>query len=213
VANLVDADLLVLLTDLGGLYTADPRTTPGAELIPRVDRVDSRIEALAGTTQSEVSVGGMATKIQAARLATSGGTDMVIADGKEPDVLVRVARGEEMGTYFPAATNRMESRRRWMLAGLSLKGDIVVDEGAAKALRDRKTSLLPAGVSDIRGTFKRGDAVAIVDAEGQRIACGITNYAAADIDRIKGLRSDRIEGVLGHQYGSEVMHRDNMVLL
>jgi glutamate 5-kinase len=107
----------------------------------------------------------------------------------------------------------MESRRRWMLAGLSLKGDIVVDEGAAKALRDRKTSLLPAGVSDIRGTFKRGDAVAIVDADGQRIACGITNYAAADIDRIKGLRSDRIEGVLGHQYGSEVMHRDNMVLL
>jgi glutamate 5-kinase len=107
----------------------------------------------------------------------------------------------------------MESRRRWMLAGLSVKGDIVVDEGAARALREKKTSLLPAGVSDVRGSFKRGDPVAVVSAGGERIACGIANYAASEISQIKGLRSDRIEAVLGHQYGSEVVHRDNLVVL
>ena len=213
VANLVDADLLALLTDIGGLYTADPRSTPTAELIRRVDKIDAGIEALAGSTQSVASVGGMTTKIQAARLATGGGADMVIVDGKEPEVLVRVAEGAEIGTYFPATADRMESRRRWMLAGLSVKGDIVVDEGAARALRERKTSLLPAGVSDVRGTFKRGDPIAVVNGEGERIACGIANYAASEISQIKGLRSDRIEGVLGHQYGSEVVHRDNLVVL
>jgi len=213
VANLIDADLLALLTDIGGLYTSDPRTTDGAELIPRVDRIDAKIEALAGKTLSAASVGGMATKIQAAKLATGGGADMVIVDGKEPDVLLQVAEGANPGTYFPATADRMESRRRWMLAGLSVKGDIVVDGGAARALRERKTSLLPAGVSEVRGMFKRGDAVAIVDAAGGRIACGIANYAAPEMDQIKGLRSDRIEGVLGHHYGSELVHRDNLVVL
>jgi glutamate 5-kinase len=155
----------------------------------------------------------MATKIQAAKLATGGGADMVIVDGKEPGILVRVAEGANPGTFFPATADRMESRRRWMLAGLSVKGDIVVDDGAARALREKKTSLLPAGVAGVHGTFKRGDAVAVVDAAGARIACGIANYAALEIDRIKGLRSDRIEGVLGHHYGSEVVHRDNLVML
>jgi glutamate 5-kinase len=213
VANLVDADLLALLTDIGGLFTADPRTTPGAELIPRVDKIDARVEALAGSTQSAASVGGMATKIQAARLATGGGADMVIVDGKEPDVLLRVAEGADIGTYFPSTADRMESRRRWMLAGLSLKGDIVVDDGASRALREKKTSLLPAGVSEVHGKFKRGDAVAVVNGEGERIACGIANYSSDEIGSIKGLRSDRIESVLGHQYGSEVVHRNNLVVL
>ena len=213
VANLVDADLLALLTDTGGLYTADPNANPEAELLPRVDRIDAKIEALAGATQSALGVGGMATKIQAAKLATSGGADMIIAAGREPEVLVRLAGGEEIGTYFPAGANRMESRRRWMLAGLAVKGSVVVDEGAARALRDKKTSLLPAGVREVRGAFERGDAVDVVDESGHRVACGIANYNAGEITRIRGVRSDRIEEVLGHHYGGVVVHRDNLVLL
>jgi glutamate 5-kinase len=213
VANLVDADLLALLTDTGGLYTADPHANPDATLIHRVDRIDANIEALAGATQSAVGVGGMATKIQAAKLATSGGADMLIAAGREPDVLVRLSEGQELGTYFPAGANRMESRRRWMLAGLAIKGSVVVDEGAARALREKKTSLLPAGVREVRGAFERGDAVDVVDEAGHRVACGIANYNADEITRIRGVRSDRIEEVLGHHYGGVVVHRDNLVLL
>ena len=213
VANLVDADLLVLLTDTGGLYTADPRRDPAAELIARVDRIDARIEALAGDTFEGPGVGGMTTKLQAARLARGGGADTVIAAGKEPDVLARLAAGEAIGTLFPAAVSRMESRKRWMLAGLSVKGSIVVDSGAAKVLREDRRSLLPAGVQDVQGAFQRGEAVSIVDGEGRRIACGIANYGSDEIIRIRGLRSDRIEEMLGHHYGSEVVHRDNLVLL
>ncbi|HUF54820.1 MAG TPA: glutamate 5-kinase [Dehalococcoidia bacterium] len=212
VANLIDADLLAILTDIGGLHTADPRTSPNAALIPRVERIDAEIEALAGGT-SGLGVGGMITKIQAARLATGGGTDVVIASGHEAGMLMRLANGESGGTYFPAGVDRMESRKRWMLAALSVKGDIVVDDGAAKVLRERKTSLLPAGVKEVEGSFQRGETVAIVDGNGARIACGITNYSSEEILRIRGIRSDRIEEVLGHHYGSEVLHRNNMVLL
>jgi len=211
VANLVDADLLAVLTDQGGLYTADPRLDPSAKLIERVDVIDERIEALAAGSSSGAGVGGMATKLQAARLATGGGTDMVIASGTEPDVLLRLARGEAVGTLFPASVDRLESRKRWMLAGLSVKGSIVVDEGAARALRTEKVSLLPAGVQDVRGSFSRGDAVEVVDAKGRRVAYGVANYDSGEILRIRGVRSDRIEGVLGHNYGGEVVHRDNMV--
>lgn len=212
VANLVDADLLALLTDLGGLFTADPRATPDATLIPRVDRIDASIEALADDTKSVRSTGGMATKIQAARLATGGGADLFIAAGKEPDVLTRLAHGEHLGTYFPAVSDRMESRKRWMRAGLAVKGTITVDEGAAKVLRGGRSSLLPAGVKEVSGAFKRGDAIAIAGPEG-RIAIGVANYSADDVALIKGVRSDRIESVLGHHYGAEVVHRDNLVLL
>jgi len=213
VANLVDADLLVLLTDTGGLYSADPRLDPNAELIARVERIDRRIEALAGDSLEGPGVGGMTTKLQAARLAMGGGADMVIAAGNEPDVLVRLAAGEAIGTLFPAGVSRMESRKRWMLAGLSVKGSIVVDSGAAKVLREDRRSLLPAGVQDVQGAFLRGEAVAVIDGEGRRIACGIANYGSDEILRIKGLRSDRIEETLGHHYGGEVVHRDNLALL
>ena len=212
VANLVDADLLVLLTDQAGLYTADPRRDANAHLIPRVERIDAEIERLAGGTRGR-GVGGMATKLQAARLALAGGTPVVIAEGREREVLIRLAWGEELGTFFPSSVDRMESRKRWMVAGLSLKGGIAVDAGASRALREQKRSLLPAGVRDVEGDFERGDAVAITDDDGRRIACGIANYSAEEILRIRGVRSDRIEGVLGHHYGSEVVHRDNLVLL
>ena len=212
VANLVDADLLVLLTDQAGLYTADPRRDANAHLIPRVERIDAEIERLAGGTRGR-GVGGMATKLQAARLALAGGTPVVIADGREREVLIRLAWGEELGTFFPSSVDRMESRKRWMVAGLSVRGRIAVDAGASRALREQGRSLLPAGVSDVEGDFERGDAVAITDDDGQRIACGIANYSAQEILRIRGVRSDRIEGVLGHHYGGEVVHRDNLVLL
>lgn len=213
VANLVDADLLALLTDQGGLYTADPRLDPSAKPIQRVDTIDEKVEALAAGTSSGAGVGGMTTKIQAARLATGGGTDVVIASGTEPGVLLRLANGEAAGTLFPATVDRLESRKRWMLAGLSVKGSIVVDAGAARVLRQEKKSLLPAGVQDVKGNFVRGDAVDVLDADGRRIAYGIANYDSGEILRIRGVRSDRIEEVLGHNYGGEVVHRDNMVCL
>jgi glutamate 5-kinase len=212
VANLVDADLLALLTDQAGLFTSDPRLHPEARLIQRVERIDEEIEQLAGES-GERGVGGMTTKIQAAKLASAGGSDVVIADGREKEILVRLSEGEALGTLFPATVDRLESRKRWMLTGLSLKGVIVVDEGAARALRQEKRSLLPAGISRVEGPFERGDAIAICDSEEQRIACGIASYGSSDIETIQGLRSERIEEVLGYQYGAEVVHRDNLVLL
>ena len=213
VANLIDADLLVLLTDTNGLYTADPRTHKTAKLIERIDRITPEIEAIAGGSESARGTGGMITKLQAAKLGTGGGSDVFIADGHERDVLYRLANGEHVGTMLPARKSRVESRKRWMLSGLATKGAIVVDAGAAKALTERSKSLLPAGVHDVQGPFKRGDTVNIVRQDGHAIACGITNYDDRDLAAIRGLRSDRIESVLGHQYGSEVVHRNNLVVL
>ncbi len=212
VANLVEADLLVLLTDTDGLYTADPYLDPGARPLRRVERIDEEIERLARDSHGQ-GRGGMVTKLQAARLATASGTDVVIAHGRQRDVLVRLAQGEELGTLFPATVDRLEGRKRWLLAGLSLRGSIVVDEGAARALLGGRASLLPAGVKAVEGQFQRGDVVAVLDQRGRRIACGIANYSAREVEAIRGLRSDRIEEVLGYAYGQEVVHRDNLVLL
>lgn len=213
VANLVDADLLVLLTDIDGLYTADPRVDADARLIPRVDRIDASIEALAGGAGSGRGTGGMTTKIEAAKLATASGVAVVIANGREPNVLPRLAAGEALGTLFPPAHTKLESRKRWMLSGLSTRGEIVVDAGAAVALRERGRSLLPAGVVAVRGDFERGDTVNILGPGGERIACGIASYGAADLAQIKGLRSDQIMDRLGYEYGAEAVHRNNLVLL
>lgn len=213
VANLVDADLLAILSDVRGLYTADPGQDSGAELIPVVERVTPEVEALAGGTGSAHGVGGMVTKLEAAKLASAGGTDVVIVLGREPNVIERLAGGEAIGTLFPATGDRVESRKRWMLAGLSSHRRIVVDAGAAKALRSGGKSLLPAGVKEVEGPFQRGDAVAVFDEAGQRIAVGITNYAHDDASAIRGVRSDKIAEVLGHEYGSELVHRNNLVVL
>jgi glutamate 5-kinase len=213
VANLIDADLLVLLTDTGGLHTADPRRDANAELIPFVERITPEIEALARGTESPHGVGGMITKLQAAKLATAGGADVRIAAGREPRVLERLVAGEALGTSFPATGDRMESRKRWMLSALSARGRIVVDDGAAKALVSQGKSLLPAGVREIAGPFQRGDTVSICDDRGMRIAVGVTNYGHEDAAAIKGVRSDRIAEVLGHEYGAELVHRNNLVLL
>jgi len=213
VANLVDADLLVLLTDTEGLYTADPRFHPDAKLIHRVDKIDSRIERMARGSSSGQGVGGMITKIEAAKLATASGISVVIANGREREVLVRISQGEEIGTFFPAQVSKMESKKRWMLTGLASKGKVIVDDGAAAALKGQGKSLLPAGVIKVEGKFQRGDIVDVLDQRRNRIACGIVNYSSGDILSIAGKHSDEIPGLLGYDYGDEVIHRNNMVVL
>jgi glutamate 5-kinase len=213
VANLVDADLLLILTDIAGLYTADPRSNPDARLIRRVDRIDAEIEHLAADTSGNLGTGGMITKLEAAKLATASGVTMVIADGREPDVMLRIVAGESVGTLFPPATSKLESRKRWMLSGLSVRGKLVVDSGAALALKKEKRSLLAAGIKLIEGKFQRGDIVNICDSEECRLACGIANYSSEEIEAIKGAHSGKIAVLLGYDYGSEVVHRNNLVVL
>ena len=213
VANLVDADLLIVLTDTEGLYSADPRTDPNATLITEVDRVDARIEALAGEELHPWARGGMATKLEAAKLVTTSGMPMVMCHSGAKDAVLRAARGEPVGTFFKPADGKMEARKRWMLSGISQRGLIIVDSGAAGALMDDHRSLLPAGIQSVEGEFSRGESIYVVDSKGVKIACGIANYAARDIGKIQGLRSDRIEETLGYHYGQEVVHRNNLVLL
>ena len=213
VANLIDADLLLILSDIAGLYTADPHRYSDARLIPQVNKIDAEVEHLAGDSSGNLGTGGMVTKIEAARLATASGIKVVIADGKEPDIITRLAAGETTGTHFTPGTTRPESRQRWMLSGLSTKGNLVVDSGAALALRKQKRSLLAAGIQGSEGVFQRGDIVNIHDPEGKQIGCGIVNYGSADIATIKGAHSGQIASLLGHDYGSEVVHRNNLVVL
>ncbi len=213
VANLVDADLLLILSDIAGLYTADPHRNPDACLIPQVDRIDSEIERLATPTAGNLGTGGMITKLEAAKLATASGITVIIADGRESDIILRLAAGETAGTLFPPITSKLESRQRWMLSGLSTKGKLVVDSGAALALKKQNRSLLATGIIQIEGEFQRGDIVNIYDPQGARLGCGITNYGSADITAIKGMHSNKIVATLGYDYGSEVVHRNNLVVL
>jgi glutamate 5-kinase len=213
VANLVDADLLALLTNTGGLYTTDPLYNPQAQLIRRVDKIDAEIERMASDTAGRQGVGGMITKIEAAKLATSSGVNVIIADGREPDILVRISQGEDTGTFFPAQVNKMESKKRWMLSGLASKGKVTVDKGAVLALTEHNKSLLPAGIMKAEGEFQRGDIVDILDEQGKHIGYGISNYSSSDLAIIGGKHSDNIPSLLGYDYGDEAVHRNNMVLV
>jgi glutamate 5-kinase len=213
VANLVDADLLLLLTDTAGLYTADPRHNPDARLIPQVERIDSEIEQLATDTVDSLGIGGMMTKIEAAKLATSSGITVIIADGRESDIILKLAAGEAIGTRFWPLTDKLESRKRWMISGLSTRGGLVVDSGAARALRKQNRSLLATGIKKVEGDFQRGDVLTIYDHKGTILGCGISNYSATDIGTIKGVHSKKIVTLLGYDYGAEVVHRNNLVIL
>ncbi|MCM3881874.1 MAG: glutamate 5-kinase [Vicinamibacterales bacterium] len=212
VANLIDADLLILLTDQAGLYTADPRRSSTATLIPEVRVISDDIMALAAGAGTSRGTGGMVTKVQAARLATESGVTVLVAGGTTDNVLVRAAHGEAIGTRFPSSRTRLESRKRWILAGLGGKGAAHIDEGAAAALQ-RGRSLLPAGIVTVKGPFDRGDSVNIVGPEGKAVACGVANYSALDLQRIKGCRSAQITEILGYHFGDEVIHRNNVVML
>ncbi len=213
VANLVDADLLLILTDIAGLYTADPHRYPDARLISQVERIDSKIERLVMDTTSSLGIGGMITKIEAAKLATVSGITVVIANGREPDIILKLAAGKAIGTRFLPITSKLESRKRWMVSGLSTKGKLVVDSGAARALRKLKRSLLATGIKEVGDEFQRGDVVTIYDHKGSILGCGISNYSSSDINTIKGMHSKEIATLLGYDYGAEVVHRNNLVVL
>jgi len=213
VATLAEADLLILLTDQPGLFTADPRRNPDARLIPEVKAIDDRIRAGAGDAVTGLGTGGMATKLQAAETATRGGAEVIIAAGAEPDVILRLAGGEALGTRFLARSDRLEHRKRWLLAGYTTSGHVVVDEGAAEALQRMGRSLLPIGVAQVVGDFQRGDTVGIFIRSGQEIARGLVRYPAEAIRRIARHHSDDIESILGYTYGPTVIHRNDLVLL
>ena len=213
VANLIDADLLVILGSVEGMYTKDPNIFTDAELISVVEKMDDKLNEYAGPSSDLRGRGGMVTKIEAARLATASGVDVVIANGTTDSVVFRLSNGERIGTLFKTSVSKLESRKRWMLSGVSNKGNIKVDKGAVSALKSSKTSLLPAGVLSCFGRFERGDIVYIKDEHENNIAAGISNYGSSDLLQIQRLKSDRIEQVLGHYYGDEVIHRDNMVML
>ena len=213
VANLVDADLLLILSDIDGLYTADPHLHPDARLIPLVDKIDSEIERLVTDTAGALGTGGMATKIEAAKLATSSGVTVIIADGRPAGNILKAVSGKKVGTRFLPQASKMESRQRWMLSGLSTKGKLVVDSGAATALKTHNRSLLAAGILEVEGEFESGDIVDVCDSAGARLGCAIANYGSKDIIAIKGTHSKDIAGKLGYDYGAEVIHRNNLVIL
>jgi glutamate 5-kinase len=214
VANLIDADILILLTDQEGLFTADPRSHPLAKLVKTVneDEIPEDLWQAAGESKTGLGTGGMTTKLQAADLARRSGTTCIIANGKEPDVLIRLASGEKIGTEFPALVNAIESRKRFIMSARRAPGQLNVDAGAAKALK-RGGSLLPIGMTRVGGKFERGDTVRILDEKEHEIARGIVNYGSSDLAQIIRRRSDEIEATLGYSYGDEVIHRNDLVLL
>lgn len=212
VANLLEADLLVLLTDQPGLFTADPRTDKAARLIPQVAEIDESIWALAGGAGTSVGTGGMVTKIQAAQLATRSGVTTIIAGGTEPDVLARIAAGEPVGTRFLPAASHIEGRKRWLLSDKP-HGIVKVDAGAAQKLLKGGASLLPVGMTAVEGAFERGEMLVVVRPDGKKIAHGLTSYSSDDLGKLCGVKSTQIVDILGYTYGDAVIHRNNLVLL
>ncbi len=213
VANLVEADLLILLTDQDGLFDSDPRNNPGARLI-RESRVDNpELERMAGDSASGLGRGGMATKVRAARVAARSGTATVIASGAAPGVLARIGRGEEIGTLLVPVQGPEAARKRWLAGHLQVRGRLVLDDGAVRVLRESGRSLLAVGVKEVVGGFSRGEVVSCVDSEGREVARGLVNYSAVEADRIKGQPSSRIAEILGYMDEEELIHRDNLVLV
>ena len=214
VASLIDADLLVLLTDVDGLYTDDPTLNARAKKLDTVDAVTDEIARLARDRADGVSVGGMVTKLQAARKAAAAGVPMVIADGREPGVLRRLLAGEPVGTYFAPKADRLAARKRWIAFAVPPQGRLTVDAGALAALTQRGKSLLPSGVVEVEGDFSSGEVVAVVGGSGHReFARGVVNFDAAELRKIRGVKTKEIEARLGYKSFDEVIHRDNLVIL
>ena len=211
VANLVDADALVILTDQPGLFTADPRKDPNATLVSAGQAGDPALEAMAGGAGTQVGTGGMITKIIAAKRAATSGTHTVIASGREKNVMPRLGQGEPIGTLLYSEAPILSARKQWLADHLQLSGSLVLDDGAIKALRDGK-SLLPVGVVEVQGEFERGAAVACVASDGSEIARGLSNYGSSDARRIARHPSQEIEDALGYIDEPEIIHRDNLIL-
>ncbi|MBI5016587.1 MAG: glutamate 5-kinase [Deltaproteobacteria bacterium] len=213
VTNLVEADCLVILSDIEGLYDRDPKSDPGARLLPRVDAVDETVEAFVGASKSHAGTGGMGTKLLAAKRATHGGAAVVIASGKVPHNLLRVFDGEEVGTFFPPTDDPLTRRKHWIAYTVKTLGRLVIDRGAVQAILGRGKSLLPSGIRRVDGDFDRGDAVSLTDPAGTEIARGLVNYSAEETRRIAGLATWEIADRLGYDWGDEVVHRDDLVVL
>jgi glutamate 5-kinase len=213
VTNLVEAEVLVLLTDRGGLHESDPRLDASAPIVSFAPASDRRLDSMAGTTPGILGRGGMVTKLSAARVAARSGAMTVIADGRTPDVVVRLWRGESIGTLLVGDLEPLDARKRWIAGQLRTKGELVLDDGAVRVLRTAGRSLLPVGVTATRGKFERGDVVLCVDATGAAIAKGLINYSSVETARILGANSEQIETRLGFVAEPELVHRDNLVLL
>ncbi len=212
-ANLIEADVLVILTDQTGLYTADPRRDPAATLVAEARAGDPALEQMAGGAGSAIGKGGMITKILAAKRAARSGAHTVIASGREPDVLTRLAAGEAIGTLLVAETAPLAARKQWLADHMQVSGRLVLDPGAVRALAADGKSLLPIGVRAVDGEFERGAVVSCCAQDGREIARGLVNYDAAESRRIMGLPSGEIEAVLGYVDEPELIHRDNLVVL
>ncbi|MDM0031696.1 glutamate 5-kinase [Variovorax sp. J22P271] len=213
VANLVEADALVILTDQKGLFTADPRKDPAARFVDEAAAGDPELEAMAGGAGSSLGRGGMITKILAAKRAAGSGASTVIAWGREPDALLRLARGEAIGTLLVAQTAKHQARKRWMADHLQLRGAVLVDAGAAAKVRGEGKSLLPIGMTGVEGEFSRGDVIAIRDAQGVELGRGLANYSSVEARMLCRKPSSEFERLLGYAAEPEMVHRDNMVLL
>jgi glutamate 5-kinase len=213
VTNLLDADALVILTDQVGLFTADPRKDPSATLVREARADDPAIEAMAGGAGSSIGKGGMSTKVLAAKRAAKSGAATVIASGREADVLLRLCRGECLGTQLLAHTQPLAARKQWLLDHLQLKGHVVVDDGASRMLTQKGASLLPVGVTAVVGEFVRGDVIAVRDAQGYELARGLVNYSSAEARLIMRKASSEIGEILGYAEEAELIHRDQMTLV
>ena len=213
VAHLIDADLLILLTDVDGLYTGDPRRDPAARRLERVEAITADIRRLVFDRDGDVSVGGMSTKLEAADKAGASGIPMIIASGHEEGVVARILAGEALGTYFQPRDDRLAARKRWIGFAVRPRGRLTVDAGAKKALTERGKSLLPSGLVDVSGDFQAGEVVALAEAGGADFARGLVNYDAAELRKIRGAKTADIERALGYKGLGEVIHRDNLVVL
>ena len=213
VVHLADADLLVILSDIDGLYTADPKIDPSAELIPLVEKITAEVERVAGDAHTSVGTGGMRSKIMTAKKVGAYGAPMVIVNGKKNGVLQALFEGEEVGTLFLPKPEKQDSRKHWIAYTVCSNGRVVVDDGALDALMNKGKSLLPGGIVKVEGNFKVGDCVTCVDRQDIAFARGLVKYSSADLDRIKGLKTSQIVSVLGHKDYDEVIHRDDLVIL
>lgn len=212
VANLIDADMLVILTDKDGLYSANPDTDPSATLISQTMATDPSLDALAGGSTGTLGRGGMITKLQAARLAARSGCNTIIVGGRNANILHAVAAGDEVGTQLSADQKPLAARKQWLAGHLQVKGQLVLDAGAVKVLTEQGRSLLAVGVSRVIGTFTRGELVSCVDSNGTEIARGLVNYNSDEAERIKGQSTESISEILGYREDDELIHRDNLVV-
>lgn len=213
VGILCGADKLLLLTDQSGLFTADPRKDPNAELIREVKTIDETLRKIAGGSGTTLGTGGMATKLQAADIARRTGIEVIIAAGSSPNVIIDLVSEKPQGTRFLALEESLENRKRWILAGPASVGDLIIDDGAATAVIQRGSSLLAKGITQIKGAFSRGDVVRLRDQHGQLLAKGIVSYSDSELQLLIGKHSTEIEATLGYEYGSTIIHRDDLVVI